>query len=117
MDLPPPDNIEWQARAMILEGHAPPAAWRPFIHTLHFDRTALDNLELLVGLTALEALDVDLTQVSDVSPLAGHPVAVEERLRSPAGREGGLRGQLSPSRLPAASGCLGSRLCENSEIV
>ena len=71
MDLPLPDDIEEQARAMILEGHAPPAAWCPFIHTLSFHGTTLDNLELLVGLTALQSLDVDLTPVCDVSPLAG----------------------------------------------
>jgi hypothetical protein len=68
---PVPDDVEAQARAMILDGRMPPATWRPFIHQLVFDGTTLDNLNLLAGLTNLQRLSLSDTQVSDVTPLAG----------------------------------------------
>jgi Leucine-rich repeat (LRR) protein len=70
-DPEPPDDVEAQAREMILRGLAPPSGWRPFIRTLSFMRTALNSLHPLAGLTALQSLDLDGTQVSDVAPLAG----------------------------------------------
>ncbi|RVU21606.1 leucine-rich repeat domain-containing protein [Methylobacterium oryzihabitans] len=68
---PVPDDVEAQARAMILEGRAPPAEWRPFLHDLNFAFTQLDDLKLLAGLTTLRSLDLMGTQVSDLSPLVG----------------------------------------------
>jgi hypothetical protein len=68
--LMPPD-FEERARAMILAGRAPPAAWRSRIHRLNFNQTTLDNLSLLSGLTALRALSLRGTKVSDLSPLEG----------------------------------------------
>jgi hypothetical protein len=66
-----PDDVENAAWAEILEGRAPPAAWRPFIHNLNFINTSLEVLTPLAGLTALQYLVLSSTQVSDVAPLAG----------------------------------------------
>ena len=68
---PVPDDVEAQARAMILDGRMPPAALRPLIRQLTFYADALDNLSPLAGLTNLQDLGLTGTQVSDVTPLAG----------------------------------------------
>src|ERR1700722_18095696 len=53
---PPPDFND-QVRDIILDGKAPPQAWRPFIKTIAFDkRWPVPSLEPLAGLTSLEAL-------------------------------------------------------------
>jgi hypothetical protein len=67
-----PEDVQEQARRMILAGHAPPEAWRPFILHLNFiGETALTDMVPLAGLTALQNLLLTRTQVSDVAPLAG----------------------------------------------
>jgi hypothetical protein len=66
-----PQDVEKRARDMILEGHAPPAEWRPFIRGLNFDRTNLDCLDLLSPLSQLQGLAADDTQVADLAPLVG----------------------------------------------
>jgi Leucine-rich repeat (LRR) protein len=67
-----PEDVEEQATHMILAGHAPPEAWRPFILHLHFNgETALTDVAPLAGLMALQDLWLAGTQVSDVAPLAG----------------------------------------------
>jgi hypothetical protein len=65
-----PPDVEEQAATMILEGHSPPAAWRPFIRRLSFKGTNLSALDLLANLNALEELDLRSTSVTDISPLA-----------------------------------------------
>ena len=61
-----------KARAMILRGEAPPAAWVPMIDELDFrGNHALPDLRALSGLTALTTLDLSRTQVTDVGALAG----------------------------------------------
>jgi Leucine-rich repeat (LRR) protein len=65
-----PDDVEEQAKAMILDGRAPPDAWRPFIRRLDFAGTSLHRLDLLSDLAALQNLNLRGTKVSDVSPLA-----------------------------------------------
>ena len=84
---PPPDFLE-QAMRMVLRGEAPPAAWRPFIVEMDFSNSeysktvrpdavrvdgseSLRDLSPLAGLTALQTLVLNGTQVSDVTPLAG----------------------------------------------
>jgi hypothetical protein len=64
-------DIESQARAMILEGRAPPIGWRPLIRSLDFFATTLGSLEPLAGLIALQRLNLSRTRVSDLSPLTG----------------------------------------------
>ena len=64
-----PEDVEAQARAMILEGHAPPSVWRPFIHSLDLSFTMLKSLAPLSGLNALRYLDLWSTKVSDLAPL------------------------------------------------
>ncbi len=67
-----PEDVEKQAQRMILAGHAPPEAWRPFIlHLSFFGEMALTDVAPLAGLIALQSLDLTDTQVSDVAPLAG----------------------------------------------
>ncbi|MBS7538771.1 leucine-rich repeat domain-containing protein [Ancylobacter lacus] len=66
-----PEDVEAQARAMILEGYAPPVAWRPFIKGLNFQGTELESLEPLAGLDALSWLTLSQTAVTDLTPLAG----------------------------------------------
>ena len=89
---PVPENVEEQARDMILAGRRPPIAWRPFIRSLNFRKTELASLEplsdlttltdlvlwktkirdisILAGLTGLQSLDMTATQLADVTPLA-----------------------------------------------
>jgi hypothetical protein len=67
--LIPPD-IEKQARAMILDGIAPPAAWHPHIQRLDFSRSLLTSLSLLSNLTALRGLSLRNTKASDLSPIS-----------------------------------------------
>ena len=66
-----PDDVERQARDLILAGQALPPAWQAYIQALDFFFTPLNSLDLLAGLTALQSLDLRNTQVSDLSPLAG----------------------------------------------
>ncbi len=69
---PVPDDVAAQARAMILAGHAPPEAWRPFITKLDLaGEKNFTRLAPLTGLTNLKILDLRNTQVSDAAPLAG----------------------------------------------
>jgi Leucine-rich repeat (LRR) protein len=68
---PVPEDVELQARAMILEGHAPPSAWQPFIRSLDLSLTALKLLVPLAELTALRHLDLRRTAVTDLAPLSG----------------------------------------------
>ena len=70
-DPPVPDDVEKQARAMILDGRAPPVAWRPFIRGLDFTGTSLDSLAPLAGLSGLRTLSLTGTPVADLAPLAG----------------------------------------------
>ena len=65
-----PDDVEAQARALILEGRAPPNLLRPHIRGLGFPSGSQVDLDLLSALTALEFLDLSGTQVSDVSALS-----------------------------------------------
>jgi Leucine-rich repeat (LRR) protein len=51
---------------MILEGHAPPPAWRPLIRSLDFAGTSLADLSPLAGLASLSSLDLRDTKVTDV---------------------------------------------------
>ncbi|WP_321334328.1 leucine-rich repeat domain-containing protein [Breoghania sp.] len=88
-----PEDVEDQAREMILAGQAPPEAWVPHIreldftdedlvdlsplaglialHTLDLTNTPVTDLTSLAGLTALQSLSLFATQVSDLAPLAG----------------------------------------------
>ena len=67
-----PEDVEKQAQRMILAGHAPPEAWRPFILSLSFfGEKALTDVAPLAGLIALQTLYLNDTQVSDFAPLAG----------------------------------------------
>jgi Leucine-rich repeat (LRR) protein len=68
---PVPEDVEKRVRDMILEGRAPPAAWRPFIRRLDFDDSNLDRLDLLSPLSQLQRLDADSTRIADLAPLAG----------------------------------------------
>ena len=86
-----PEDVEEQARELILRGVAPPAHWRPFVRTLdfrrssivrdfHIGRTALEDFVRseaefadaapLAGLTALTTLDLSDTRVDNAAPLA-----------------------------------------------
>ena len=83
-----------KARAMILRGEAPPAAWVPMIDELDLSGahgftdarclsgltaltslsasgTGIVDLRPLAGLTALTSLKLSFTSIADVSPLAG----------------------------------------------
>jgi hypothetical protein len=85
--LLPPDFLE-QAMRMVLRGEPPPAAWVPYITEMDFDESdwaktlrsksvrvggssALQDLTPLAGLTGLQGLDLNGTQVSDLAPIAG----------------------------------------------
>jgi len=70
-DEPVPEDVEERARDMILEGRAPPAAWRPFIRRLRLMGSNLDRFDLLVPLSELQWLDASSTQIADLSPLTG----------------------------------------------
>lgn len=70
-DEPVPEDVEKRARDMILEGRAPPAAWRPSIRRLDFDDTDLVSLDLLSPLSQLQQLHAGNTRVADLLPLAG----------------------------------------------
>lgn len=59
-----------KVREMILAGHTPPAAWRPWIEELDFGGSFLTYLGPLASLTTLHSLDLSYTQVSDLDPLA-----------------------------------------------
>lgn len=65
-----PEEVEDQARDMILRGEAPPVAWRPFIRRLNFASTRLDSLEPLDELAWLHSLYLDSTQIRDLSALS-----------------------------------------------
>jgi Leucine-rich repeat (LRR) protein len=86
---PVPKDVEQQARAMILAGQAPPASWRLLIRDLDLSPAdeekakslagdppqpgsafAFRRTDLLADLTAMERLNLGLTQVSDIAPLA-----------------------------------------------
>ena len=77
-----PDDVEQQARALILEGREPPGAWRPFIRKLDLSFSDLENLAPLAGLTALQRLDLTNTQVGDLAPLAGLTALQTLKLRN-----------------------------------
>jgi len=64
-----PDDVEQQARDMILAGHAPPPEWRAFVHRLDFSDTDLNDLRHFALLPALQSLDLTNTQVTDTSAL------------------------------------------------
>ncbi|GEM_PF-6596284 len=100
LDLPVPNDAEEQVKVMILNGRAPPAAWRPFIRHISFvsgirrdslNLTALQTLKLtlkrvtdvtlLADLTALQTLSLWGTGVSDVAPLAGLTMLQDISLR------------------------------------
>jgi Leucine-rich repeat (LRR) protein len=66
----PPFDLE-EARAMILRGETPPAAWLSSITNLDFKDSDISDLSPLAGLSALEGLWLENTKVSDLSPLAG----------------------------------------------
>jgi Leucine-rich repeat (LRR) protein len=68
---PPPDFDIAKARAIILGGEAPPPTWRPWIWVLNFFDANLNDLAPLSGLSALQSLSLNGTQVSDLSPLSG----------------------------------------------
>jgi hypothetical protein len=68
---PVPEDVEAQARVMILRGHAPPSSWRPFIRSLDFQFATLEGLVPLARLTALQRLSLVYTAVSDLAPLTG----------------------------------------------
>ena len=90
-----PEDVEEQATHMILAGHAPPEAWRPFILHLHFiGETALTDVAPLAGLMALRLLHLNDTAVRDVSALdrlvdleiVGGPAPREPRPKPPRRR-------------------------------
>jgi Leucine-rich repeat (LRR) protein len=68
---PVPEDVEAQARDMILAGQAPPAHWRPAIRHLSFNDTALNSLLGLEHLTSLHYLGLARTQIVDLGPLSG----------------------------------------------
>jgi hypothetical protein len=69
---PPPDFDLGRARKMILQGEAPPEAWRPFLTDLDFEGEAIENLSPLSGLVNLQRLSLGAARrVRDVSPLSG----------------------------------------------
>ena len=67
-----PDDFDYdKIKEMILAGRAPPAKWRPWINDLVFTgETSLKTLAPLAGLTALQSLSLEGTEVSDLAPLA-----------------------------------------------
>jgi|HubBroStandDraft_6_1064221.scaffolds.fasta_scaffold48125_2 Leucine-rich repeat (LRR) protein len=69
---PPADFDLGSAHKMILEGRPPPVSWSPWIDQLEFDgEKGLSDLAPLMGLSALQTLVLDRTQVSDLAPIAG----------------------------------------------
>ena len=85
-----PDDVEKRARAIILNNHAPPATWRPFIRRLYLGQVIrltplvglsglqelhfggpVRDLAPLAGLSDLRELELEHTNVSDLAPLAG----------------------------------------------
>ncbi len=66
-----PEDVEDQAREMILRGQTPPEAWVPHIRELDFETNDLIDLTLLSGLTVLQWLDLSHTPVTDLTPLTG----------------------------------------------
>ncbi len=79
-----PEDVEAQARAMILEGHPPPVAWRPFIRKLEFKDSGIEDLQPLAGLTALSSLDLSRTGITNLAPLAGLTALSSLRLNGTA---------------------------------
>ncbi|MCK2053800.1 leucine-rich repeat domain-containing protein [Methylobacterium sp. 37f] len=65
-----PDDVEEQAKILILQGFAPPVDWRPFIREISFQGSNINNIELLSDLYALEKLNLWETGISDTSPLS-----------------------------------------------
>jgi hypothetical protein len=70
-ETPDPEDIQVRARAMVLQGEAPPVEWRPFIRSLDFPFEDLSDVSPLSGLVAMVSLDLRGTKVTDVSPLSG----------------------------------------------
>lgn len=61
-----------KARAMILRGEAPPAAWVPMIDELNFTgASGFSDARGLRGLTALTSLSLFGTEIASLHPLAG----------------------------------------------
>jgi Leucine-rich repeat (LRR) protein len=68
---PPADFDIEKAKEMIIEGHAPPEAWQPYITDLSLYRSAVTKLSPLAGLTNLNSLNLLGTRISDLTPLSG----------------------------------------------
>ncbi len=69
---PPPDFDLAAVHAMILDGRAPKADWRPGITELDFTgKKFLKGLGPLAQLGALVKLDLDQTNAADLAPVAG----------------------------------------------
>jgi Leucine Rich repeats (2 copies) len=76
---PPADFDMNEVKQMILRGEAPPARWVPWIMGILFveryyragkiDDDALSDLTPLTGLTALQMLDLEGTQVTNLEPI------------------------------------------------
>ncbi len=67
-----PEDVEEQAKAMILRGEVPPAEWIPSIrHLSFFGEQTLTNVEPLRGLVNLTTLLLDYTPISSAEPLKG----------------------------------------------
>jgi Leucine-rich repeat (LRR) protein len=69
-ELPIPEDVEAQARDLILAGHAVPPHWVPAIRALNFGRTNLADATLLATLGNLQELSLNNTPVTDIAPLA-----------------------------------------------
>jgi hypothetical protein len=72
LEGPPADFDLKKIHKMIIAGKTPKPEWRPWIIELGFDRVEnFSNLTPLAGLSALQSLSLDSTQVADLAPLEG----------------------------------------------
>ena len=75
-DAPPEDFDLERVHALILEGKAPPTSWWPFITELSFSKNPLARYTVMdqdrrARFNALQHLDLDLTKLADLTPIAG----------------------------------------------
>ena len=69
---PPPDFNLDEAHRLILAGQEPKPSWTPFITELDLSgEEEFSSLAPIAGLTYLQSLNLQATQVSDLAPIAG----------------------------------------------